>query len=424
MVYLAAAFCISRPKALTGVSRQADTVKLKRAIGLPALTLYGLGNILGAGIYVLIGPVASQAGLLTPLAFLLACLVAAFSALTYAEMSSRFPLSAGEAVYVDEGLRIRQLSILVGLMVALVGLVSSATIIRGCFGYLQVFVELPFPLVIIFLVAGIGVMAIWGISQSVVTAALMTLVEIAGLLLVIWVGRDALFALPSQIGLLVPQIDSQLWLGIVPAAFLAFFAFLGFEDIVNIAEEVKQPSRNLPLAILLALLISSLFYFLVSVVAVLNVNPSSLGKSEAPLAMVFEQATGNKAFVLSLIGVIAVINGALVQTVMASRVFYGMANRGLLWKRLAQVNQHTRTPVLATLLVISIILVLALWVPLEQLAASTSFLMLAVFSLVNASLIIIKRNEVRETGSNRYPMWVPVIGLFSSLVLALSQLFA
>ena len=219
-------------------------------------------------------------------------------------------------------------------------------------------------LVMISLVAGIGVMAIWGISQSVMTAALMTLVEIAGLLLIIWVGRNALFELPSQIAQVIPQVDSQLWLGVVPAAFLAFFAFLGFEDIVNIAEEVNQPSRNLPLAILLALLISTLFYFLVSVVAVLNVEPSSLGNSEAPLVMVFEQATGNKAFILSLIGVIAVINGALVQTIMASRIFYGMARRGLLWKKLGQVNAQTRTPVIATLLVNSIILVLELWIPL------------------------------------------------------------
>ena len=400
-----------------------QSIKLKRAIGLPALTLYGLGNILGAGIYVLIGEVAGHAGYLTPMAFLLASFVAAFSALSYAEMSSRYPLSAGEAVYVQQGLGSDQLSRLTGLMVAAVGMVSSATIIQGCYGYLQVFIDLPYLSVIVFLVAAIGGLAIWGISQSVLTAALMTLAEILGLLLIIWVGKGALLDLPVLLekpAMMDPQHNA--WLGILPAAFLAFFAFLGFEDIVNVAEEVKKPARNLPLAILLALVISTVLYFLVTVIAVLSVNPDVLSQSEAPLATVYQAATGEHAYFLSLLGIIAVINGALVQIVMASRVFYGMAAKKLLWQKFAQVNRYTHTPILATSTVLLIILFLALLMPLEKLAAMTSFLMLFIFALVNASLIVIKQREGYEKLPGRYPMWVPVTGLVTSIGLSASQL--
>ena len=400
---------------------QVGHTSLKRSIGLPALTLYGLGNILGAGIYVLIGTVASHAGLLTPVAFLLASLVAAFSAFTYAEMSARFPLSAGEAVYVDEGLQVRQLSRLVGLMVAMVGVVSAATIIRGSYGYLQVFFDLPFPVVTILLVASIGALAIWGISQSVFVAAMMTLMGIAGLLVVIWVGRDVLFDLPVHVEQSLAVVDHRLWLGVLPAAFVAFFAFLGFEDMVNVAEEVKQPTRTLPLAIILALLISTLLYFLVSVVAVMTVEQQQLSVSDAPLALVFESATGHKAFGLSLLSIVAVVNGALVQIIMASRVFYGMANKGMLWHGLARLNHRTQTPVVATLLVLAIILTLALWVPLVNLAASTSYLVLGVFMLVNASLLVIKLREAKQQIKKHYPIWIPVAGLCSSFGLAISQ---
>jgi len=400
----------------------AGNARLKRSVGLVTLTFYGLGNILGAGIYVLIGSMAAHAGMATPVAFIVAAVVAAFSVLTYSELASRFPLSAGEAVYVQEGLQSTALSRMVGLLVALAGMVSAATVTRGFYGYLGVFVDLPMAWVIVVLVATIGLLAIWGISQSTAAAAFLTLLEIGGLLLVIWAGREALTDLPQRLPELIPDAGLSAWQAILPAAFLAFFAFIGFEDMVNIAEEVKNPSRNLPLAILAALLIASVFYLMVSLVAVLAVPPTELAASEAPLALVFERSTGSQAGLLSLVGMLAVINGALIQMIMASRIFYGMARRGMLWPRLASVNPRTRTPVAATLLVIGIVLALALWFPLQGLAAATSFLILAVFALVNASLIAIKRRDRVATNRPCYPMWVPVAGLLSSIGLALAQL--
>jgi amino acid transporter len=400
----------------------ADNASLKRSVGLATLTFYGLGNILGAGIYVLIGAMAGHAGMATPLAFIVAAVVAAFSVLTYSELAARFPLSAGEAVYVQEGLHITALSRLVGLLVATAGMVSAATVTRGFYGYLTVFVDLPATPVIILLVAAIGLLAMWGISQSTATAAFLTLVEMGGLLLVIWAGSDTLATLPQRLPELVPELRLEAWQALLPAAFLAFFAFIGFEDMVNIAEEVKNPSRNMPLAILAALLIASVFYLVVSLVAVLAVPPAELAASEAPLAMVYERSTGATATVLSLVGMLAVINGALIQMIMASRIFYGMARQRLLWAPLAAVHPRTRTPVAATALVIGIVLALALWLPLQQLAAGTSFLILAVFALVNASLIAIKLREEVPPGRPCYPLWIPAAGLLSSIGLALAQL--
>jgi len=403
------------------MSRTAGPATLKRSVGLATLTFYGLGNILGAGIYVLIGTLTAQAGMLTPFAFLVAAVVALFSVLTYAELSSRFPFSAGEAVYVQQGLHIRLLSRLVGLMVASAGMFASAALIRGLYGYISIFVDLPFALVIVLFIAAIGLLAIWGISQSTFVAAAITLLQMFGLLLVIWAGSDSLLSLPTRLDELAPSTELAPWSAIMAAAFLAFFTYLGFEDMVNIAEEVKNPTRNMPLAILLALGISTGLYLLVALVSVLSVEPARLALSEAPLALVYEQATGRPAALLSLIGTIAVINGALIPMIMASRVLYGMAKQGLLWQRLALVNSRTRTPVYSTLLVTGIVLVSSLWLPVERLAAGTSFLILGAFILVNSSLIAIKLREKTRGTKQGYPIAVPMLGLLCSVALLSSK---
>ena len=402
--------------------RPAHGAKLKRTLGPATLTFYGLGNILGAGIYVLIGIMAGHAGMLTPVAFIAAALIALFSVLTYAELASRFPLSGGEAIYVQEGLRIATLSRLVGLLVAASGVVATATLVRGVHGYVLTFIDLPFWMVVLTVVAIIGMLVLWGISQSATIAATLTLVEIGGLLMVIWAGGDNLYLLPEHIDELTPGLETEAWAAIVPAAFLAFFAFLGFEDMVSVAEEVKHPERNLPLSIMLALSLATALYLLVSLVAVLNIDPDRLAASDAPLALVFKEATGFEPHVLSLIGILAVANGALVSLIRSSRILYGMAHRGLLWRWLSEVHPLTNTPVRSTLLVICATLILAWWLPVEKLAAGTSFLILGVFALVNASLIAIKLRERSPVGTKRYPIWVPLCGLFSCLGLAISAL--
>ena len=399
-------------------------IKLKRTIGLPLLLFFGLGNILGAGIYVLIGKIAGEAGMYTPVAFLVASLVAGFSAFSYSELSARYPQSAGEAIYIEEGFHLTALSRLTGLLIAFAGMVSAATISRGFYGYFFTFIQAPEFLVVTGIILLLGLLTIWGISQSVAVAALLTVVETFGLLLVIWAGKDTLSNLPTQIDLLLPPFQSVAWSGILLGAFLAFFAFIGFEDMVNIAEEVKNPQHTLPAGILLALLIATVMYLLVTLVAILALDQNTLSASKAPLADILSATSNINPKIISIISMIAIVNGALIQIIMASRIFYGMAKKGWMWKSLAKVNTKTQTPVVATSLVIAIIMALALWFPIESLAKATSYLILIVFTLVNAALVSIKRTQPPVEGILTIPIWIPAAGFISSISLLLFQLLS
>jgi len=396
---------------------------LKRGLSLPLLTFYGLGTIIGAGIYVLIGEVAGHAGLYTPIAFLLASLLAAFSAFSYAELSARFPVSAGEAVYLQHAFGVRHLSRLVGFMIVAIGLVSSATLVNGFVGYFQIFLAWPDELIITLLVVTLGGVAVWGITQSAWVAMVTTLVEIGGLLLVIWVARDNLATLPTELPTLLPPLELTVWFGVMAGAFVAFYAFIGFEDIVNVAEEVKRPTFTLPLAIILSLVISTLLYMVISVVAVLTVPAGALAGSEAPLALVYQMATGEAPHFITVISLAAVINGALIQVVMASRVLYGMAEQGWIPDWFGRVHPVTRTPLQTTLLVTAVILILALLLPLLTLANITSLITLSVFSLINLSLLRVKRRDPHPEGVYTFPFWLPLLGLLASVGMILLQLY-
>lgn len=396
----------------------ADSPLLRR-LSLPLLTFYGLGNILGAGIYVLIGEIAGFAGLQAPIAFLVAALVAAFTALSYAELGARYPVSAGEAVYISEGLGTHWLPLAVGLLIMLMGAVSAATISRGFIGYFQVLLSAPDALIITLLVALLAGVAIWGILASVRLAAALTLIEITGLLLVIYIGLPALAELPARWPALIPQAIPAVWHGILFSAFLAFYAFIGFEDMVNVAEEVRRPERTLPLAIIAALVIATLLYMLVALVAVLSVPPEVLAASDAPLATVYSQHSGERAVMLSVISMLAVVNGALIQIIMGSRILYGMARKGWLPDWLSRVHPRTHTPVRATLVVALIVWLLALFLPLLTLAQLTSLFVLVVFILVNLSLWRIKGRPggPARAGILRLPRWTAMAGVVLSCAL-------
>lgn len=401
-----------------------EHTSLKRAFSLPLLTLYGLGTILGAGIYVLLGEVAGRAGMHAPLAFLLAAVLAGFSAFSYAELSARFPLSAGEAVYVQRAFGRRWLALAVGLCIVAIGVVSTATLLNGFAGYLQALLPLPAWLLIVAVLTMLAGLAGWGISQSAWVAALTTLIGVAGLLWIIAAGWPSATHWPELLQqALLPDFELVTAAGILGGAFIAFYAYVGFEDIVNVAEEVREPSRDLPRAVVLALLISTLLYMLVALVALTVLPPGALAASEAPLALVYRQATGSEPVLISVIGMVAVINGALIQIVMASRVLYGMATQGWLPSGLAAVHPVTRTPLRSTALVSGVILVLALWLPLLTLAELTSFITLTVFSLINLALWRIKRRDPRPVGIVVYPQWLPFCGFMLSLAFLLWQLW-
>lgn len=401
---------------------QAST-ELKRSLSLPLVTFYGIGTILGAGIYVLTGKVAGVAGMYTPLAFLIASVVAAFSALSYAELSARFPKSAGEAVYVQEGLGLPRLALLVGLMIVLMGSVSTATLLHGFVGYLQVFFPVQEITTIVLLVIVLCGVVTWGITQSVWIAAAMTVVEIFGLVFILWVSSEQLIQIPAQFDtLFIPPLDNGVWLGATLGAFIAFYAFIGFEDIVNVAEEVKQPERNLPRAIIWALVITTVFYLLISAVSVLSISPEQLGESDAPLALIYTSVTGQSPILITAISLVSVLNGALIQMIMVSRILYGLARQGWIHHSFGHIHLRTQTPLKATVAVAIVMLMFALWLPLLSLAKLTSYITLTVFAMVNLSLWRVKLKQSDSTGI-QVALWVPIAGFVTCVGLLVFQLW-
>ncbi len=390
---------------------------LKREVSLTMLIFYGLGNILGAGIYVLIGEIAGVSGYYMPLSFVIACIVVFFTALSYAELSARYPVSAGEAVYIYEGFGSDRLSIMIGLMIAFSGLLSSATIIHGFYGYLHTFLEIPSFIISTVLILSLMLIAIWGIGESVKVASILTFLEVFGLLLIIYVAAPHVSFDAQHLQKMIPPMDLVVVNSIILGAFLAFYAFIGFEDMVNIAQEVKNPTVTMPRAIITVLIISTLLYIAVAFVSISVTSPDALSSTSAPLALVYESATGNRAVILSFIGMFAVINGALIQMIMVSRIFYGMSAKGWMPKFLSVVHSKTDTPINATIVAAVMILILTIALPLLTLAQSTSFLIFIVFILVNLALVRIKLKHPNPEGVKTYPIWIPMIAIGLNLVM-------
>ena len=383
------------------------TDHLKRRLGLGLLTTYGVGVMVGAGIYVLVGAVVAQAGVWAPLAFLMAGVVAAPSAVSYAELSARIPEASGEAAYVEKGLGLHWLAVLVGLAIVLAGTVSAAAVLRGGVGYLTAVVDVPFDWAVI----GIGVfltgVALIGVLESLSLAAIFTVVEVLGLLVVVWLGFGA-----------APVVDwaalpPPVWPGVTAAAALAFFAFIGFEDMVNMAEEARDPTRTLPRAILIALVVTTFLYALVSLAAVRAVPVAALAGSERPLVLVWQAGTSMSPAVLSAVAVVAALNGVLAQIVMAARVLFGLGRRTPALRVFHRAHPRLGTPVLATVLLGAALITAALALPVSTLAEATSTVLLVVFAIVNTALIALKRRD--PEAPFRAPTWVPWLGLIAAL---------
>ena len=395
-------------------------IPLRRVLGLPLLLLYGLGVTVGGGIYVLVGATAQHAGIHAPVAFLFAALVMAPTAATFAELAGRLPVSAGEAAYVRAGFNSKPLAMFTGLLVAAAGVIASAAISVGSAGYFRQFIDLPDIILVPAVIVLIGAVAAWGILESVLLASILTLVELFGLLIIIFsglfFGGDIIARFPE----VVPaSFDPTIWTGIFSAGLLAFFAFIGFGDLVNVAEETHAPEKTLPRAIFLTLAGTTVLYVLVASVAVLAVPPQELAQAGAPLSIVYTKVAGLPSHAISAIAIIAILNTVIIQIIMASRVCYGMATQGILPSVLAKVHPRTQTPVVATVLIIAISLVFALAFPLQYLAEATSRIILVVSCLVNAALVCLKWKRIpAPRGAFIVPIWVPVLGfVVSSLAL-------
>lgn len=394
--------------------------ELRRAIGPVLLSLYGLGTILGAGIYVIVGEVAAVAGTALPTAFGLAALIAGISAFSFAEWSSRLPRSAGEAAYVAEGLRRDWLAKCVGLGVIAAGIVSSGAIARGFVGYLNVFVTLPNAVVVVALVTALTALALWGIAESLTAAAVATLIEVAGLVYVIILGVDAWRAIGDEWASFLPADLTGIG-AVLGGALLAFYAFIGFEDMVNVAEEVREPTKTLPKSIVFVLIVSSILYLILAITLILALPAAELAASTAPLALLVERTDGSTQLI-ALVALFAVVNGALIQIIMGSRVLYGMAQQGYLWRGFSKITAKTQTPWVATIAVGAIVMTLALAFPVGRLAGVTSLIALTVFTLVNASLWVAKGSP-QPRPPFCVPRALPLVGAALSLALLGFQVF-
>ena len=393
---------------------------LRRRLGLPLLVLYGTGITIGAGIYVLIGTVAGHAGAYAPWSFVLAAVVMALTVASYAELSTRFPVSAGEAAYVKAAFNSRILSTSTGLLTIAIGVVSSSAVVLGSAGYIQQFTDLPQWLVVVAVVMTLSAVAAWGILESVLLASLFTLIEVGGLLAIIAAAVHMDLPIVSALAQPLPP-NFETLAGIGFASLLAFFAFIGFEDLVNVVEEVKVPHRDIPRAMVLTLLISTILYVAVAAIAVGAVPVDRLASSPAPLSLVFREVAGVSPVTISIIAIVATLNTILAQMTMSARVIYGMARHGDLPRIAGRVHARTATPLVATALIAASVIALALAVPFERLAEGTSLATLVVFALVNLSLLRLRHRGVRSPGPHvRVPVWVPAAGLATCLAMIAS----
>ena len=401
-----------------------QTRPLKRSVSLIMLTLYGLGTTVGAGIYVLVGKVAGASGVFAPLAFLVAALVAGITALSFGQLVARFPRSAGEAIYVKQAFQRPWVSFVVGLMVVFVGLVSSATIINGVIGYAQNLVSLPAWLLMLLIIGLLVSIAAWGISESVMVAGIITVLEVGGLLVIVWYGRGSLDIDAYRAAVAAaPPWSAVGWHGVAVGAVLAFYAFIGFEDMVNLAEETRDAPRTVPRAILLTLVLTTGLYVLVSVVSIAAMPLSELAASAAPLSDLFTRLSGVPATAIDGLAVVAVLNGALIQIIMASRVLYGMAREDWLPAIFGSLNMATRTPVFSTLIAGIVVAIFAFTLPLVTLAEITSLFTLIIFALINFALLAIRRREAIESSESAPIPPLPLLGMVSCTGLAAFQLW-
>jgi APA family basic amino acid/polyamine antiporter len=402
---------------------------LRRTVGPWQVMLYGVGGMLGAGIYALIGKVAGVMGSMVWLAFGVAMIAALLTGFTYACVGCRYPKAAGAAYVTQHAFRLPWLSYVVGIAVMMSGLTSMATgaqaIVENLGGGLNM--ALPVKPVAICLVAFLGLVIFAGIQQSMWMNMVCTVIEVSGLLFIIAVGvkfwgtvsytelpNSPGSAEPAQISDLLTHHGTGMVLMLaLQGAVLTFFAFIGFEDILNVSEEVVEPERNVPRGLIGAMLISTCIYMAVAVTAVSVIPWQVLANSKAPLLDVARTAAPwfkNINLVFLVITVIAIGNTALLNYLMGSRLLFGMSRQGLMPSFLSRLNSRTRTPHFAILTLLAIVSALIIAGGVKQLAESTVLLLLMVFTIVNVALIVLKRRPGEPRGRFEVPMIVPILG--------------
>ncbi len=404
-----------------------ETPELKRVMGPGLLLLFIVGDILGTGIYALTGQVAAEVGGVVWLPFLIAFLVALLTACSYLELVTKYPQAAGAALYTHKAFGVHFVTFLVAFAVMSSGITSAATASRAFAANFSTSLGLDLgvwgvPLIAVGFIALVAAVNFRGVGESVKLNVVLTVVELTGLLIIIGIGLWAIAGGEGDVSrawtFATPEGSGTFW-PVVAATGLAFFAMVGFEDSVNMAEECKEPSRLFPKVLLTGLAITGVIYILVAISAITLVPANELGEGETSLLKVIQ--AGAPAFPISIFAIItmfAVANSALINMMMASRLIYGMARENVLPAMLGKVHATRRTPYIAivftSLLAVCLIL-FAGGVP--ALGGTTALLLLCVFAIVNVAVLVLRKDKV-DHKHFRTPTILPVLGVISCVFLA------
>jgi APA family basic amino acid/polyamine antiporter len=394
-----------------GVRHIRKKIGLKRELGMWEAMLTGVGIILGAGIYVLVGKAAGIAGNNIWLSFFIGAVVAALTGLSYAELSSVFPKAGAEFVYAKKAFT-RRIGFMTGWMVTVSGLFAGASVALGFSGYFSELFSTPVILTSIVLLMVLAFILFYGIKQSAWVGIIFTLIEGGGLILII------LISLPYWGS--VDLLDfSGGFSGIMPAAALIFFAFLGFEEIVRLSEETKEPKKNIPRALILAIIISTILYVLVAISAVSVVDWHALSESNAPLADVASVALGLNAFViLAVIALFSTSNTVLLEMLATSRMIYGMADFKSLPKAFAKIHKKRRTPWVAIFITAVFTIIFVSIKEIEIAASITDFTIFATFIVINLAVIALRYKMPNVKRTFKIPLNIgkfPVLSLLGAI---------
>jgi len=375
------------------------------------LTMYGVGLILGAGIYVLIGEAAGFAGNSMWISFLLGSIVAIFAGLSYAELTALYPKAAAEYTFVKNAFKNNFFGFIIGWLTAITSMIVAATVSLGFGGYFTQFIELPITFVAILLIGILSIVNFIGIKESTWANTIFALITAAGLILIIILGLTTEPSKPIDY-FEMPNGST----GIILAFVLIFFAFIGFEDMANVAEEVKRPHKTIPRAIILSVVITGVIYILVSLSVVRVLNWEELSLSSAPLADVAKNVLGtNGSITLSLIALFATASTVLITLVAGARILYGMAKSNSLPLFLSKIHSKTKTPWIAVIGILIASVGFAFVGDIVVVANITVFAVVITFAVINLAVIVLRYTEPELERPFRVPVNIrkfPILPLF------------
>lgn len=388
--------------------------KLKRSLGFWELTFIGVGIIIGAGIYVLIGQAAGIAGNAVWLSFLLAAVVSIFTGLSYAELSSMFPKAGAEYAYMKKSFD-RRLSWMVGWLIVLNGFIGTATVAIGFSNYFSALFNTPLILTALTLIIANTIILFFGVKESARIAIICTLIETAGLILIIAIGIPFL----GSVDYLEAAHGME---GIIGAGTLIFFAFMGFETITRMSEETKNPQKTVPKAIIFSIAITTVIYILVAISAISILGWESLSQSESPMATIASSVFGSNAFIaLSLIALFSTANTVMVLMLTTSRLIYGIADFGTIPKLFRSITRKSHVPWVAVLGTAVPTMAFVLLGDIKTVANLSNFTIFVTFMMVNACVIRLRLNGIKCKGCFRVPFSIgkfpvlPVLGILTCL---------